>query len=495
VNYMDTLLTSFKSHLIDLVNVFRIADLFDIAIIAILTYVILAWFKKTTSRFVLIGIIIFGLIYTVARFFNMYLTEYVFQGFFAILLIAMVIIFQEDLRRFFERLAMWSIFKKEKSVVSSHPHVDIIVNAVSTLAQKRQGALIVLKGDEYLDRHIEGGIELDGKVSQSLLESIFDPHSIGHDGAVVINDGRIAKFGCHLPLSSNLTKVRNFGLRHTAALGLTERTDALCIVVSEEKGTITISREDDLKKLRTTDQLRHVLEDFYHKKTSDWEKKSWFQRIIHNPFEKSIAILLACGLWFAFAYQTESIRRDFVVPIIYRNLPNYWVIEESRFKEATATLMGSEQAFGLLNPENLKIELDMSNVEEGKQEIVLGANLLKHPSNLTLVGIRPNKIKLVAHKMIPIEVPIKIETSGTVSPDLTVRKIQANPKAIKVMALSKDKERLTVLTTPIDLRNIITTSTLTPKLVLPPNVRLIGDKPPEVRVTIEIEKKQMEKKR
>jgi len=492
---MDTLFISFKNHLIDLVNVFRIADLFDIAIIAILTYVILAWFKKTTSRFVLIGIIIFGLIYTVARFFNMYLTEYVFQGFFAILLIAMVIIFQEDLRRFFERLAMWSIFKKEKSVVSTHPHVDIIVNAVSSLAQKRQGALIVLKGDEYLDRHIEGGIELDGKVSQSLLESIFDPHSIGHDGAVVIENGRIVKFGCHLPLSSKLTKVRNLGLRHTAALGLTERTDALCIVVSEEKGTITISREEDLKKLRTTDQLKNVLEDFYHKKTSDWKKKSWLQRIVNNPFEKSIAILLACGLWFAFAYQTESIRRDFVVPIIYRNLPNYWVIEELRFKEATATLMGSEQAFGLLNPESLKIVLDMSNVEEGKQAIVLGANLLKHPSNLTPVGTRPNKIQLVAHKMIAVEVPIKIETSGTVSPDLKVRKIEPNPKTIKVMALPKDKKRITVLTEPIDLQSILTTAILTPKLVLPPNIRLIDDKQPEIRVTIEVEKKQPEKKR
>ncbi|MBN2515835.1 MAG: diadenylate cyclase CdaA [Deltaproteobacteria bacterium] len=492
---MDTLLTSFKNHLADLVNVFRIADLFDIAIIAILTYVILAWFKKTTSRFVLIGIIIFGLIYTVARFFNMYLTEYVLQGFFAILLIAMVIIFQEDLRRFFERLAMWSVFKKEKSVVSSHPHVDILVNAVSSLAQKRQGALIVLKGDEYLDRHIEGGTELDGKVSQSLLESIFDPHSTGHDGAVVIEDGHVVKFGCHLPLSSNVQKIRNLGLRHTAALGLTERSDALCIVVSEEKGTITISREEALKKLSTPGQLRNVLEDFYREKTSDWEKKSWFQRITHNPLEKAIAILLACGLWFAFAYQTESIRRDFVVPIIYRNLPNYWVIEEPRFKEATATLAGSEQAFGLLNPENLKIVLDMSNVEEGKQDILLGANLLKHPSNLTLVGIRPNKIQLVAHNMIPIEVPIKVETSGTISPDLIVRNIEANPKAIKVMALPKDEKRLTILTEPIDLRSIITTSTLTPKVVLPPNVRLLDDKPPEVRVTIEIERKQQEKKR
>jgi diadenylate cyclase len=492
---MDTSLTYFKNHLIDLINVFRIADLFDIAIIAILSYIILAWFKKTTSRFVLIGIIILGLIYSVARFFNMYLTEYVFQGFFAILLIALVIIFQEDLRRFFERLAMWSIFKKEKTVISSNPHVDILVNTVASLAKKRQGALIVLKGEEYLDRHIEGGIELDGKVSQSLLESIFDPHSIGHDGAVVIEDGRVVKFGCHLPLSSNLQKIRNLGLRHTAALGLTERSDALCIVVSEEKATITISREEVLKKLSTLDQLRNVLEDFYHKKTSEWAKKSWFQRIIHNPFEKSIAILLACVLWFAFAYQTGSIRRDFVVPIIYRNLPNYWVIEEPRFKEATATLMGSEQAFGLLNPESLKIVLDVSNVEEGKQEILLGANLLKHPSNLTLVGIRPNKIQFVAHNMIPIEVPIKVETSGTVPPDLEILNIETNPKAIKVMALPKDDNRITILTEPIDLRSIISTSTLTPKLILPPNVRLIDEKPPEVRVTIEIKKKQQAKKR
>ena len=101
--------------------------------------------------------------------------------------------------------------------------------------------MIVLQGNDPLERHINGGTNLDGIVSEPLLESLFDPHSIGHDGAVIIDGNRVTKFGCHLPLSMNTSKYENIGLRHTAALGLAERSDAICIVVSEERGTISLA--------------------------------------------------------------------------------------------------------------------------------------------------------------------------------------------------------------------------------------------------------------
>ena len=116
------------------------------------------------------------------------------------------------------------------------------------MAKKRIGALIVLQGNDPLERHINGGTSLDGLVSEPLLESLFDPHSIGHDGAVIINGNRIAKFGCHLPLSINTSKYGNIGLRHTAALGLAERSDAICVVVSEEKGTISTGLSGNISR-------------------------------------------------------------------------------------------------------------------------------------------------------------------------------------------------------------------------------------------------------
>jgi len=149
--------------------------------------------------------------------------------------------------------------------------------------------------------------------------------------------------------------------------------------------------------------------------------------------------------------------------------------------------MGSEQAFDLLNPKELKISLDMSKIREGKQEVVLERDQVRHPSNLSVVGIEPGKIRLIAHQMVPFNVPIKAQTSGALPSGLTVRQIVVTPKSIQVMALPKGKRRVEILTEPINLQDVIITSTFTPKLVLPSDARFVNDKPPNVQVTIEIE--------
>lgn len=273
---LDTLLTIYHS--------FRIQDFFDIIIISALIYVLLIWFKRSASRLVFGGIILLGTIYTVARLFHLYLTSMVFQGFFAILLIALVVIFQEEIRRFFERLATWGSIRKIRGKVGrppQHKDVEILVESIADLAAKKIGALIVLQGRDPLGRHLKGGYELDGILSQPLLASIFDVHSIGHDGAVIIDKSRVVKFGCHLPLSLDANKFARLGLRHTAALGLSERCDALCIVVSEERGTITTICEEQLKVIDNPTKLSVILEKFYEKKSpskgmqpvSYWVKK------------------------------------------------------------------------------------------------------------------------------------------------------------------------------------------------------------------------------
>ncbi|HEU20178.1 MAG TPA: hypothetical protein ENO00_12520 [Deltaproteobacteria bacterium] len=477
-----------KDYFENLFQVFRLADLADIAVIAALSYVALIWFKKTTSRFVLIGIIILGVIYSGARFFNMYLTEYVFQGFFAILLIAMVVIFQEDLRRFFERLAMWGIFKKQDKLTHAHETIETLVKVAASLAQKRYGALIVLAGEDYLERHIEGGTELNGVVSEPLIESIFDPHSIGHDGAAIIENGRVTKFGCHLPLVTNTKKHRNLGLRHTAALGLTERTDALCIVISEERGSISVARNENLRRLAGPDQLRTALEQFFQQQSPKAATtKVWLRWVRENSLEKAVAVIFACALWLAFAYQTESIRRDFVIPIEYRNLQSNWIIEEPKTKEASVTLTGSQQAFNLLNQQTLKIIVDMSTLKEGKQAILLSRDLVRYPSNLSVVSIQPDQIRITAYQMVATQIPVKLETTGAPPSGLVVRSIKAKPSTIQVMALPKDHKRLTATTEPINLSTISASTVLEPRIVFPPNIQFANGKPPVIRVIITID--------
>ncbi len=476
-----------KNYLLQLFNTIRISDLLDVAIIAVFAYIALVWFKKTASRFVLIGIFILAAIYAFARVFHLYITEYVLQGFFAILVIALIIIFQEDLRSFFERLATWRFIRKGSINTATRHAAKIISQAVTRIAQSRRGALIVLKGDDFLDRHLKGGFDLEGNLSEAILESIFDPHSIGHDGAVIIENGCIARFGCHLPLSVDPGKIGIMGLRHTAALGLSERCDAFCIVVSEERGTVSIAREGTLTKLKEPGELLPILENFYRE--TRFEGRGWIQWISENWGEKVVAIMLACGLWLAFGYQTESIRRDFTRPIVYRNLPQDWIIEDQAPKRTTITLMGPKQAFSLLNEESLTVVLDMTGIKEGRQELPIGNNNIGHPSNLTVVSINPNTIKLEAHILNRFEAPIDVSISGTLSKELQMKKITVSPASVHLKAPKRDIRNIKIKTEPIDLRAVKTTTRLTPQLVVPPEARFIDGKQPQVEVTIEVEQK------
>lgn len=476
-----------KEQLLHLLNSIRVSDILDISVIAVLIYGVLIWLKKTASRFVFIGIIILSVVYTAARFFHMYLTEYVLRGFFAIFLIAIVIIFQEDLRRFFERLAIWRPGKGSPKLLESP--TEPLVTAIMRLARQRRGALIIIKGKDPLERHLAGGIPLDGKVSTALIESIFDPHSSGHDGAVIIDGERVTRFGCHLPLSRNSTKAAGLGLRHTAALGLSELTDALCIVVSEERGTISVAMNGDIRTLEKLEDIEEEIDRFYRLRSPEKEREKSFSWLRSNSWEKGIAVGLAAILWLAFGFETETIRRDFTIPVTYRNLPADWIIESQEPREATISLMGSKQAFDLFDKSTLRLTVDMSNIREGKQEIPLTPRNVEHPSNLTVVGILPDSITLTAHELTPREVPVQVQTTGSLKEGLVLEGIEVSPETVKILTTGQNMKDIKILTEPILLDSIQASTRLTPSLILPPNIIFADRKPPVVTVTINVSAK------
>jgi uncharacterized protein (TIGR00159 family) len=469
----------------------RIQDILDVIIIALMIFALLTWFKTRASRFVLIGIILLGGVYIAARFFQLYLTTIVLQGFFAILLFVLVVIFQEDLRGFFERLAMLgNIGKKFQSLSELKGTAEIIAQTAAILAKKRIGALIVLQGNDPLDRHINGGTSLDGLVSEPLLESLFDPHSIGHDGAVIINGNRIAKFGCHLPLSINTSKYGNIGLRHTAALGLAERSDAICVVISEEKGTISLASLETLTAIQNAAALHEKLEQFYIRKTPGKKSHPSVNWLKENTWGKIIALGLACVLWIAFGYQREIIRRDFIIPIEYKNVPQNWQIDEPQVTEAKVILQGPQQAFRLLDERSLKLSLDLSTVIEKKREITLSKDMVNAPSNLPVADIIPAKINVYASKSITWTFPVNINTQNSLAEHLSLQRISITPSKVRVLIGSNVKpEQMKIETEPIDLRKIFFTTTLDTKIVLPAGVSFPDGKSPAARVIIKVKKK------
>ena len=469
----------------------RIQDILDMVIIAVMIFTLLMWFKTRASRFVLIGILVLGGVYLAARVFQLYLTVIVLQSFFGILLFVLVVIFQEDLRRFFERLAMIGNLRIEARPLSAlEKAAGVIAQTAVSLAKKRVGALIVIQGNDPLDRHLTGGTSLDGLVSESLLESIFDPHSPGHDGAVVVKEDRIMMFGCHLPLSTHIRQHKQIGLRHTAALGLTERCDALCVVVSEERGTISLAQEESLMVISGASALNEALEKFYVANAPAPKSRPVVRWLRENTREKIIAVGLACILWVAFGYQRDIVRRDFIVPVEYKNIPQYWQIDEPQMTEAKVMIQGAEQAFRLLDEKSLKLSLDLSPIAEKKREFVLTKDMVNAPSSLSVADISPAKIRVYASKLAPAMLPVRVATRNRLPDGLVVQKITSRPETVRVMMDPRMKrEGMTLETEPFDLHNISSSVTLALKVVGAAGVSFPDGKSPSVFVTVRVRKK------
>ncbi len=161
----------------------------------------------------------------------------------------------------------------------------------------------MLTGRQPLGRLLEHGTTLNGLVSKTLLLSIFDPSSPGHDGAVIIEGNTVKKFGTHLPLAENFTKYKELGTRHRSALGLSQRSDALVIVVSEERGTVSIAEQGELHMVENSLDLKNVIKSFLMEEQAG--EGPWHRWLIQNTREKLLALAISIALWTLFVLRAK----------------------------------------------------------------------------------------------------------------------------------------------------------------------------------------------
>lgn len=242
----------------DAIGSFEPVDVVDILTIALLVYVALLLFKGTTAMTLLRGVVIVlvGAV-LLARLLDLRVLNWVIRNSFPALLIAIPIIFQPEIRRFLERLGRtgrwpWPGRPQYDQVI------DVIVDACVNLAQNRHGALIVLEREAGLEDYIDTGIKLDAVPSSPLLEGVFYPNSPLHDGALILRENRALAAGCTLPLSDRVDR-EHPGLRHRAALGISERTDAVSIAISDETGSITVAANGRMISRLDGGRLRAIL--------------------------------------------------------------------------------------------------------------------------------------------------------------------------------------------------------------------------------------------
>ena len=273
------------------------ADALDVAIGEALFYAALCWLRRSHALLAAGGLALLGGVYLGARLLGLHLTTWIFQGSFAALALAGVVIFQDELRRGFEELAAAAVGGRG----GPSPRLDapeLLARSLCELAAARVGALVAVAGRDRLERHVHGGHPLGGELSAALLASLFDPHSAGHDGAVLVEDRRVTRFGVHLPLARGTAALGGLGTRHSAALGLSERTDALCLVVSEQRGATSVARHGELRPVGSEDELAKLVAGFYRERRALGRSRPRLAELaLHRGVEKGAALLLALGLW------------------------------------------------------------------------------------------------------------------------------------------------------------------------------------------------------
>ncbi len=254
----------FFEYALKYIQLFKVSDIVDIAIVAVIFYYIINLIKETRAMQLVKGILFLFVAFFLSTWFRLNALNYILRGVIQVGVFAVVVIFQPELRNLLERMGRFKVGRIIDFAIDSEDieanTVNAVVEAAADMSATKTGALIVIERETRLGEYMSSGTLLDANVSSGLLKNIFVPNTPLHDGAVIIRANKIITAGCVLPLTANNNLSKDLGTRHRAAVGLSEVTDAIVIVVSEETGKISIARNGSLTRNLSRDSLRRALE-------------------------------------------------------------------------------------------------------------------------------------------------------------------------------------------------------------------------------------------
>ena len=261
------------------------ADVLDILIVAAVIYLLIRFIRRTKANRVANGLLLLVLVTWLSTALNLTVTSFLLRQVFSIGILAVVILFQPEIRRALEKVGstkLFSLFGREWGGQAIDHVIVETVYACEDMARSRTGALIVFERDNRLNEALASGTLVDGYVSTELLKNIFYDKSPLHDGAVIIKEGRLAAAGCMLPLSANASLSRELGMRHRAGIGVSEQTDAVVVIVSEETGGISIAVDGLLKRHLPQDTFEAILRRELLPLEDPEEGRGFFRRLIRG---------------------------------------------------------------------------------------------------------------------------------------------------------------------------------------------------------------------
>jgi hypothetical protein len=360
-----------------------------------------------------------------------------------------------------------------------------VASAVFSMAQERTGALIVLERQEQLDEYLLHGVPLDSLVSSQLLESVFCPASPLHDGALVIRDGRVRIASCHLPLSATTDLPQNWGTRHRAGIGITERSDAVVIIVSEERGDVSLAEDGRLRKMDAPEILQKCLQGLLEPPDTPRSRVPFKGWLFGNFASKLVTFLLVIAIWLVVTEKQGGIV-TVTAPVRFHNLPEHLSLVKSMPDEVEVQL---KAVSGLVpSPKHLDLvaDLDLSGVRQGTSPITIRPEDFKLPTGMSISSISPPTARVTVERTVSRSVRVLVHTTGSLPDSLRLKAIRIEPRTVVVEGPEQTVNQLAgIRTEAVNLADIRRNAVLEARLLVPePSIRIMRDAPVRLRVLV-----------
>jgi diadenylate cyclase len=381
----------------DFYSYLRLQSVIDILLVSFLLYQLYLWVRESRALRALTGLAVIGVLSLAARWTGMVMTGWLFQSLWSIILLVIVIVFQPEIRRILERMNPLDLLRGQPVTLRRETLVEI-TETVFDMAREKVGALIVPPGRDPIDDYLREGVLLEAMASRELIRTLFQPPSPTHDGAVVIRANRVERAACFLPMTTASGLPSEYGARHRAAIGLTERCDALCLLVSEERGTVSLARKGTLipffEPARLQQELEQELQDTL---SGDATKRTWRRFLTHNPWAKGLAVVLAAVLWIALAGQQGS-EIAMTIPVEYQQIAPTTELRGEVPREVVVRLRGSQLALEALRSRQIRARVSLAQVREGINYFLLTKNHIDLPAGIEITEIRPALLLIEVQK-------------------------------------------------------------------------------------------------
>nr|WP_320016336.1 diadenylate cyclase [uncultured Desulfobacter sp.] len=456
----------------------RWQDMLDIVFNAYILFRLYVLFRGTNILRVIMAVVAMWIIGRSANAMGLVITNWVMQGVITLATFIIIIVFRNEISGVV-RTRSFGFFLWEIPRTQINTPVRIITDAVVKLAGSKIGALIVMPLKTGVDSIIASGVDINASLSRELLVNIFWPGAPLHDGAAVIQGGKITRAGTILPLSQNRHLASKYGTRHRAALGLTEQSDALVIVVSEERGKVSLVKDNQIHEIMDSDKIEMLIKQY----TGGPEPVKKMRRQTRELLVAAMVCLLCTtGLWLSFSRGMETLA-NYDVPIEFMNSDKKMNIIDTSASRSRLLISGARPLINALTLDQMSIKISLDGTAVGKNKLAITRQNVQLPPGIRLKNIEPDQVEVTLDAMVEKRVPVQADFSGKLPDGLIMTSISVIPETVKITGGGLTLDSITtVFTEKIPLENLTRSGFVNAALVMNPATLRPDEKHKKVQI-------------